>query len=251
MISKHWLVVLMALCLNFGWFTASAPGQAIVTFDNGNEGWDGPQGIGGVTEIDPDFGNPAPSLHTVFNDFGITFSTATNEAFLGDYTQVPAVQLGLDVNTQFLNFFGQDVTRDFIVELRDFDNPPDGFPWVSVWYTLGTLDAADAGWHNWSVAIADTSATELPAGWGGYGEEDPLTFEPRLPADRTFTSVLAGVDELAFTTFVPGFFFGFTDHDVAVDNIFIQPVPEPATGILAVLLLTGAAKRMHRSRRTN
>lgn len=230
-----WLIALAAAV------TASA--ATTVTFDDGGEGWDGPQGIGGATEIDPDFGNAAPSLHTVFNDFGITFSTATNEAFLGDYTALPAVQLGLDVNTQFLNFFGQDVTREFIVDLRDYDNPSGGYPWTSVWYKLGTLDAADAGWHTWTVTIADTSATELPPGWGGYGAEDPNTFEPILPEDRTFTSVLAGVDEIAFTTLVPGFFFGFTDHDVAVDNIFIQPVPEPSAAALAGIVLAALAAR--------
>lgn len=200
---------------------------ALVTFENGNEGWDGPQGIGGATEIDPNLGNGAPSLHTVFNDFGITFSTTTHQGFLGDYTLSPGVELGLDVNTLFLNFFGQDVTREFIVDLRDYDNPQNGLPWTSVWYKLGTLDAAQPGWHNWSVRIDDTAATELPPGWGGYGAEDPVTFEPELPADRTFASVLASVDEVAFTTLVPGFFFGFTDHDVAVDNLYLQPVPEP------------------------
>lgn len=232
-----------ALCAVLTAFSLSAVSAraALVTFDNGNEGWDGPQGPGGSTFIDAAFGNPAPSLHTVFNDFGITFSTATNADFVGDYTQAPAVTLGLDVNTLFLNFFGQDVTRDFMVELRDYDNPPAGYPWVSVWYVLGTLDAADTGWHSWSVTIGDTSATGLPPGWGGYGAEDPDTFEPILPADRTFTSVLAGVDELAFGTLIPGFFFGFTDHDVVVDNIGIQFVPEPATagwvalGAIAVL----------------
>lgn len=216
-----------------------AEADTTVTFDNGDEGWQGPQGIGGSTEIDPNLGNVAPSLHTVFNDFGITFSTTTNAAFLGDYTALPAVQLGLDVNTQFLNFFGQDVTRDFVVDLRDYDNPSGGYPWTSVWYNLGTLDAADAGWHTWTVTIADTSATELPPGWGGYGAEDPKTFEPILPEDRTFASVLAGVDEIAFTTLVPGFFFGFSDHDVAVDNIFIKQVPEPSTVLLAGLGVAG------------
>ena len=33
--------------------------------------------------------------------------------------------------------------------------------------------------------------------------------------------MLSGVDEMAFTTLQPGFFFGFTDHTVGIDNITI------------------------------
>jgi hypothetical protein len=59
-----------------------------------------------------------------------------------------------------------------------------------------------------------------------------VTFEPILPGDRTFTSVLASVDEIHFTTFVPGFFFGFTNFDMAVDNVGFTAVPEPASALL-------------------
>lgn len=215
------------------------------TFSAGLEGWEGPTGVGGATFIDNTLGNAAPSLRTVFNDFGITFSNSTNADFIGDYTTDPSVFISIDTYTTFLNFFGIDVGRDFIVELRDYDNPEPGYPWTSVWYNLGILTASDPGWHTWSVTIADTSAAALPAGWGGYGAEDPVTFEPILPAGRTFTSVLAGVDEIAFTTLVPGFFFGFTDHDVAVDNITLNRVPEPAT---AALLFLGAGLLLRRRR---
>jgi hypothetical protein len=92
----------------------------------------------------------------------------------------------------------------------------------------------NAIWEHFSVTIADTSAMALPAGWGGYGAEDPNTFEPMLPPGRTFTSVLAGVDELAFSTLAPGYFYGFTDFDVSLDNLTISRVPEPAAGLLLV-----------------
>ena len=37
--------------------------------------------------------------------------------------------------------------------------------------------------------------------------------------------MLRNVDEVAFTTFVPGYFYGFTNFDIQVDNIHIgQPL---------------------------
>ena len=39
-------------------------GSGLVTFDSGDDGWNGPTGIGGITFIDNTFGNPAPALRT-------------------------------------------------------------------------------------------------------------------------------------------------------------------------------------------
>lgn len=230
-----------ALLLAAGAVQAAAP--VVTTFDNGREGWRGPQGSGGISWVGPGFGNDAPAYRTVFQDFGITFSNQLNPAFIGDYTVMPSVAIGLDVNAQLVRFFGSDVTRDLVVELRDYDNAPAGYPYVSVWATLGTLDAANPGWHTLSVLIPDTSATALPAGWGGYGAEDPVTFAPMLPADRTFTSVLAGVDEIAFTTLVPGYFYGATTFVVSVDNLTLAAVPEPASALLLAAGLGGLLLR--------
>lgn len=220
---------------------------ASVGFDDGTAGWAGPSGSGGRSWIAPFRGQDRPAYRTRFSDFGISFANSSNTDFIGDYTALPAVQIGLDVKTLALSFFGQPVTRDLVVELRDHDNAPEGLPWVSVWYKLGTLDPGQSGWSTWSVTIADTSATALPSGWGGYGAEDPVTYEPTLPADRTFASVLAGVDEIAFTTYVPGYFFGETAFDVVVDNLFIRAVsvvPEPAP--LALLAAGLIALRLRR-----
>lgn len=224
---------------------ALAVGTSTVTFANGTEGFAGPQGAGGRSFITLIQGHERPAYRTRFSDFGITFATSTNSNFVGDYTAVPAVEIGLDVKTLSIDFFGQAVTRDLVVELRDHDGAPDGMPYVSVWYKLGTLDASKIGWETLSVTIANTGAAALPAGWGGYGAEDPVTYEPMLPADRTFASVLAGVDEIAFTTYVPGWFYGETAFDVIVDNVFIRTlsaVPEAPGGLLfgAGLLALGA-----------
>jgi hypothetical protein len=77
----------------------------------------------------------------------------------------------------------------------------------------------------------------LPPDWGGTGAEDPITFEPRLPPDRTFASVLSSVDEIVFTTFQPGFFYIDEYFDVAVDNISVEFVPEPVTPCFALGML--------------
>lgn len=228
---RKFKLIVAAACALLG-IAAQAASDKTVGFDLWRQGWHGPQGSGGSTWRDTDMGNDAPALHTQFLDFGITFATDRNRNFLGDYTALSGVEIGLDVSTQSVFFFNQEVTRDLVVELRDHDNPPDGMPYVSVWAKLGTLDASVTGWQHWSVTIADTSSATLPAGWGGYGAEDPVTFEPRLPEGRSFASVLAGVDELAFTTYVPGMFFGDTYFDVAVDNLFVReiaPVPEPSS----------------------
>ena len=77
------------------------------------------------------------------------------------------------------------------------------------------------------MTIGDTNATSLPAGWGGYGGPD--AHGPTLPAGRTFASVLASVDEVVFTTLQPGYVYGYTNFDIAIDNVRIAAVPEPST----------------------
>lgn len=218
---------------------AGMANAAVVTFDSGTEGWEGPQGQGGSSFIDNADGNPANSYRTVFNNFGIDFRNSTNPAFVGDYSAAPSVTLSLDVKARQVEFFFQPVTRTMIVELRSFtlaQGTP--YPWVSVWYPLGDLQGG-LDWTNWGVTISDTGSATLPAGWGGYGDEDPNTFEPRLPVGVTFADVLANVEEVAFSTYVPGWFFGFTDFDVSVDNIAINAVPAP--GAASGLVIGGLA----------
>lgn len=200
---------------------AFAQNSARVTFDNGPEGW----AIQGEATIEPDGGNPgAQMVHFQIDTFGVRIDNRTTPAFIGNYAAKGPVRLGLDieVNRIWMEFSG-DVPRDLVVELRDYDNPPGNYPYVSVWYNLGTL-VSNSPWQTLAVGIEDPTSVVLPPGWGGTGDEDPNTFEPRLPPGRTFANVLTGVDEVVFTTFVPGFFFGFTNFDFGVDNIFIEPL---------------------------
>ena len=96
-----------------------------------------------------------------------------------------------------------------------------------------------------SVTIEDPTATELPPGWIGFGDEDPDTFEPILPDGASFASVLASVDEFSITGAVPGFFFGNAFWDVQVDNITVngQLVPEPTGGLLLLIGLLALRRR--------
>ena len=193
--------------------------QVVTTFSAGAEGWVGPAGIGGGTTLENEGGNPTHNLRTVFNDFGITFSNESNAAFIRDLTAYQAVAIALDLKVEDISFFGSPVSRNWLVELRDYDDPEKGFPYTSVWYVFAEVSQALVpDWRRFTVVIADPAATGLPGGWGGYGAEDEIG-NPILPPDRTFASVLAGYDEIAFTTLQPGFVFGFTDHTVRIDNL--------------------------------
>ena len=197
-------------------------GETIVTFDSGAEGFS----LNGWDTTSPTGGNPGAQLHwdDFIDNFGMSLRTDTNPAFLGDLSRYGQAEMGVDVLVNYIAFFGSPVTREWVLELRDYDNVPPGYPYVSVWYVIDTLPTnSEDGWVRFSVQF-DTTQTELPEGWGGYGAEDPNTFEPVLPDNRTFADVLASVDEVLFTTYVPGYFYGFTNFNLQVDNITVRSI---------------------------
>lgn len=227
---KALLAALLAIAAGTAGVAGAAPSSSTVDFSRGEEGWVGMQpanGVGG-SGIDSSLGHGAPAYRTTMENFGVDWRNNSNAAFLGDYTRSHSVTLGLDVSAMSIQYFGQEVTRSLVVELRDYDNKPADLPYTSVWFDLGTLDASNSDWRHFAVTIADTSSSLLPAGWGGYGAED-ATGMPMLPNGRTFASVLSSVDEIVFTTLKPGYGYGFTNFDVAIDNVSITAVPEPST----------------------
>jgi len=208
----------------------------VVSFAKGDaKGWFGPNGFdgfGGGTWVVPSGGNPTWNMQTVFQDFGIPYTNFTNEAFLGDFTASQSVTLKIDLRVENLKFFGTSVSRPWLVELRNTSLATGGYPWVSVWYKFAQISTATHGqWTTFSVTF-DPRSTQLPAGWGGTGAEDPVTYARVLPAGVTFRDVLEGIDIIAFTTLEPGLFFGFTDHSFRIDNITITRVPASVFGDL-------------------
>jgi len=196
-------------------FSAVGAAQTtVVTFDNGGEGWDG------NGSIEDTGGNPGANAHFFIENFGIEYRTDSNPAFIGDLTADSSVTVGIDALVNSITFEGIEVSRNMIVEFRSHALAQDGYPYTSVWFNLGVLQAGTE-WNLFSVTFTPDSL-ELPAGWGGYGAEDPNTFEPILPEGVTFADVMASVDELAFTTYEPGWFYGFTVFDVRIDNLRIE-----------------------------
>ncbi len=220
---------------------AGSAAAVTTTFDNGLEGWS----ASGRTNISPTGGNPGANLDNLLVEvFGADVRNETNPAFIGDLSRYGQIEFSIDVKINSITspFGGGELSRDFGVALTDFET---GQPPVGVFFQLGTLDATvNDEWTTYSVVIDDPFSTELPAGWVGFGDEDPDTFEPILPADRTFASVVQNVERLSFTTFVPGFFFGFTNFDIQVDNITVRTVPSPgAAGLLALAGVAGTRRR--------
>lgn len=206
-------------------FTGSAlAGGSAVTFDNGPEGW----AVSNYDVITPEGGNPGAHIAYLNPEtFGITIGTETNTDFIGDFTQMGPFELSVDINVNSIAFFGSEVSREIVLDLRDHDNEHTDYPWASVWRSGGLLTSENEGYVTYSWTVDNVDSEALPEGWNGSGAEDPDTIEPILPPGETYTGLLDGVDEVAFTTFVPGFFYGFTYFDIQVDNITITPIDTP------------------------
>ena len=225
----------------------SAQQSVNVDFESGTLGWFGPAGFTGTSGIDPDGGVGGGAGYRVdFSDFFITVRNNVNPAFQGDLTQFDTVTLSTDLRVDDIIFFFSQVPRPWLIELRDYDLAQGGYPWTSVWYKFADISAATHGnWTNFSVTIDDPTSTTLPPGWKGYGDEDPNTFEPILPPGVTFADVLAGVDEIAWSTGEPGFLFGQTDFDITLDNISIATTGGPWTDLGRGLAGSGGVPQLY------
>jgi hypothetical protein len=223
-----------------------ANGPAFATSATTEDFSSGPHGWVGNALVDDSLGNGAPAFHSVVENYGLSWRNDGDAAFLGNYTQFGTVTLGIDVLTQSILYEGTEVSRDLIVSLVDHGDPANGIPDAVVWYNLGSISAGSADWKHFSVVFG-TGGDALPGGWGADDGEGDLV----LPPGRTFSSVLANVDEITFTTYTPGYFYGFADFDVAADNITLSTsaVPEPSMALAMVLGLGLLAARRRRAPR--
>jgi len=221
-------------------------GTTVVDFEDGmTQGWEGPQGIGGATFVDNTAGvGGGAGLRTQFNNFGIDFYNNSNSAFTGDFSGFDSVTVSVDLKIDQIGFEGLGITRPFMLELRSYDLGDAGYPWASV-YLLFDWYSADS--FNDFITLSttfDPNAAALPAGWGGNGSFDPDTFAAQLPDGVTFADVLADVDEMAFSTLLPDFFFSFDDYDMTLDNITVTTTPTPgAAMLLGVAGIAGTRRR--------
>lgn len=206
--------------------TNADPSHQRTGFDNGlSAGWLKGRQVPGIMWVDKFLGHDAPAIHHVQGFATGSMMFQSRASWLQPLKSGQPVRISLDTKARLVNYLGSPTRRELVVELRDYDNPPKDHPYASVWTIVGYLDAKNLpGWRTWSVTIADPHSATLPEGWGGYGAEDKKG-RPYLPPDRTFADVLAGVDEIAITTYQPGYAYG-SDHDfdVLYDNIEVGVV---------------------------
>jgi len=217
--------MIMVLLVVIGAFATIASGASTTTvgFDGGSDG-----GFIGNAYFETTGGNPDGVARHLFDGFFTDLRTGapgepTNAGFLGNYTEFESVTISFDVKTNYLNnFMGDPIARPIGVFLRNHDiTGPNGA--AGVFFEMGTVGVNfTPGWTTLSVTIDDPLSPTLPAGWVGFGDDDPVTYEPILPAGVTFASVLANVGEFDITGAVPGYFFTYAFYDVLIDNVSIE-----------------------------
>lgn len=158
-------------------------------------------------------------------------SDRVETGLIGDLTvHTDGLRVSFDLlNIQFINFFGDPIdpaSRPIILELHDEGDPENFEDNVSVWFRGPAMPSMTDGWVHYEMTIPVPAGDEMPAGWGGTGAEDPVTFEPKLPDGRTFRSVLQNVTQARVSTFEPGYFYTFSGIEFGADNITVVAITD-------------------------
>jgi len=219
---RRMIMVLLTVVCTFATI-AYAASSTTVGFDGGSDG-----GFTGNAYFEATGGNPGGVAHHFFDGFFTDLRTgapgeSANGDFLGNYTEYETVTFSFDIKTNFLNdFIGNPIARPIGIALKNHDiTGPSGT--AGVFIEMGVVGVNfTPEWTTLTVTIDDPLSPTLPAGWIGFGDEDPVTYEPILPAGVTFASILANVTEFDISGAVPGWFFGYAYYDVLIDNVTVE-----------------------------
>ncbi|MFK7960939.1 MAG: hypothetical protein AB8G96_10485 [Phycisphaerales bacterium] len=212
-----------------GAVAVAGPTPTVIGFDGGSA-----DGFSGNAFFEAAGGNPdgranhlAPDLF--FNDLrtgGV--GEPANDDLLGDYSALTDITFSFDIRVDTLRNFNGPISREIGIMLIDRDIQGGSGP-SGVFFNLGIInETLQDDYVTLTVTIDDPTQTALPSGWIGFGDEDPQTFAPILPAGASFATVLAGVDEFRITGAIPGFFFGPANMDLSIDNITLEATMPPA-----------------------
>jgi len=214
----------IALCAG-----AAATAQTVIHTEDFESGVAGTWHMGGQEVFFPDPADPTNTYIGVeYGDYyWINLRADSASEVTGDLTRHGGeLTFAIDAQVfQLDNWFGEPMDpRSFPHVLELVDHPPAGStdPSVSVYYVGPGLPPQFSGWERFVYTIPNPTGAELPPGWGGTGAEDPVTFEPMLPPGRTWRSVLENVDEVRFTTAVPGYFYIPSFWEMGFDNIEVS-----------------------------
>jgi hypothetical protein len=197
-------------------------------FEDGNaSGWTA-NGIPTIFESD---GNPGQYMGVPLLDFFGVQLSAREEAsrVFGDLARYGG-PLRISVDVRVFGIFDFDnnpidpANYSLVLQMWNYEIPSDGI--VSAYVIGNPLPSVESGWTRVVFDIPDPTQTELPAGWGGTGAEDPVTFEPELPPGVAYRDVLSNIGQMDLTTFVPGFFYGFNFWEVGWDNLRIEVITD-------------------------
>jgi len=159
--------------------------------------------------------------------WGITLANDSAPEVLGDLTRHggEALEFGVVMRvSRFDNFFGEAMdpsTRPLVLQLFDDGDLNDPTDDVSVYYVGEGCPRQGEEWRVRSFVIPIYDQESLPPGWHGTGDEDPTTFEPRLPPGRTYGSVIRSVDRVQFTTLQPGYFYAPSFWEAGFDWVYL------------------------------
>lgn len=190
----------------------------------GYQGWT----VNGQQMIFPGGPRGGTFMGVPYLDFwGITLANETAPELLGDLRRHSEERLFLTVYvrvTRFDNFFGEPMDpslRPLVLQLVDEGEPNNPADDVSVYFVGEGCPRQSEGWQRRHFIIPIYNRESLPPGWGGTGDEDPTTFEPRLPPGRTYGSVIRSVDRVQVTTLQPGYFYISSFWEAGFDNIHV------------------------------